>query len=233
MTTGMHSYGFDMQADLLTFYYDRQMILQVPNVIPDGRGKYDRPMFLMVNLAYGGGGPGNNISYILDHEQLMEVQYVRAWQGSGGSANANDTSQAAALYYWATGLNLVSPQRVDFLDTALVLTNDGNLAFLDATSGDTLWATNFTGIDCKPAGCQALFQNDGNFVFRDGKGNGYYGTDTWGDNGGSMTVQGERPYMMIYDDNCGLLWSTDNETAWYHNSRSSPASWWIDATQAE
>ena len=222
MTTGFHSYGFDLQPDLLTFYYDRQMILQVPNVIPGGRGSYDRPMFLMVNLAYGGGGSGNNISYILDHPQLMEVQYVRAWQGAGGSANANDSSQAAALYYWTAGLTLTSPQRIDYLATALVYGKDGNLAFVDTASGSPLWSTNFTGLDCSPSGCTAKFQNDGNFVFLDGKGQWYYGTNTWGDNGGSMTVQNERPYMLIYDDDCGLLWSTDNETAWYHNDRVSP-----------
>ena len=221
MTTGMHSYGFDMQPDLLTFYYDRQLILQVPNVIPDGRGSYDRPMYLMVNLAYGGGGPGNNISYILDHPQLMYVQYVKAWQGSGGSIHANDTSHAAALYYWTTGLTLTSPQRIDYLHTALLYNSDGNLQFIDSSTGHILWATNFTGIDCGTTGCQAVFQNDGNFVFHDGTGKVYFATDTWGDNGGSMTVQNERPYILIYDDNCGLLWSTDNETALYHDDAAS------------
>ena len=222
MTEGFHSYGFDMQPDLLTFYYDRQVILQVPNSIPGGRGMYDRPMFLMVNLAYGGGGSGNNISYILDHEQLMQVLYVRAWQGSGGSANANDSSQAAALSYWTASLTLVSPQRIDYLHTALVYGKDGNLVFLDTTTNNVLWATNFTTVDCSPSGCQAVFQNDGNFVLRDGKGQWYYGSNTWGDNGGSLTIQNERPYMLIYDDDCGLMWSTDNETAWYHNHHMTP-----------
>ena len=218
MTTGMHSYGFDMQPDVLTFYYDRQMILQVPNAMPDGRGKYDRAMFLMVNLAYGGGGSGNNISYILTHEQLMYVQYVKAWQGSGGSAHANDTSHAPALYYWTSGLTLRSPARVDFLDRALLFGVDGNLQVVAAGgAARVLWATNFTGVACGAGGCQAVFQNDGNFVLHDGSGAVYFGTDTWGNNGGSMTVQGERPYIVIYDDDCGVKWSTDNETAWYRD----------------
>ena len=219
MTDGFHSYGFDMQADFLNFYYDRQLMLQMPNSIPDGHGKYDRSMFIMANLAYGGGGPGNNISYILTHEQRMEVQYIRAWQGSGGSAQANDSSQAAALYYWPTALTLVSPQRIDFLRTALTLADDGNLAFLDTATNTTLWSTAFSAVNCAPGGCTAKFQNDGNFVALDGAEQVYWATNTWGNNAGSMTVQAVRPYAIIYDDDCGVLWSTDNETAWYRDER--------------
>ena len=53
----------DIQPDYLTYYYDRTMIWQANSSIP-GHGTYDRPMYVMVNLAYGGGGDSNNISYV-------------------------------------------------------------------------------------------------------------------------------------------------------------------------
>ena len=225
MTTGMHSYGFDMQPDVLSFYYDRQLILQQPNTIPYGRGSYDRSMFMMVNLAYGGGGPGNNISYILDHDQLMYVQYVRAWQGSGGSAKANDTSAAPALSYWPTGLTLVSPQRIDYLNTAVLFNRDGNLQVVNSVTNRVLWSTNFTGIICVGnfGACTASFQNDGNFVFHDGAGKVYYATGTYSNNVGSLTLDSEKPYIVIYGGDCEVLWSTDHNNTDSYSGASSDA----------
>ena len=45
-------------------------------------------------------GDSNNVSYILDNPQSMLVDYVRVWQGSGGSARASDVSDAPALGWW-------------------------------------------------------------------------------------------------------------------------------------
>jgi hypothetical protein len=33
METGFHQYGLDYQPDYLTFYYDRELIYQIPNFI--------------------------------------------------------------------------------------------------------------------------------------------------------------------------------------------------------
>ena len=84
MTDDFHTYGFDMQDDYLTFYFDRQKIAQFPNDGTYGGEKYDREMFVLIDLAYGGGGAAsNNISHLIGHPADLEVEYVRVWQGSG------------------------------------------------------------------------------------------------------------------------------------------------------
>ena len=99
MDEGFHTYGIDLQPDLLTFYYDREIIYQTANNIPveyvDVRSKkyslnwptlstgsdqkYDRKMYVMVNLAYGGGGSSNsNLTSALAGGQVrdMMVKYL-------------------------------------------------------------------------------------------------------------------------------------------------------------
>jgi len=89
MTTGFHSFGVDIQPDYITFYYDRERIGQFPNAIPGYPDKFDQPMYIMLDLAYGGGAPGISAPNSLSGHQDLQVKYVRVWQGSGGSTVAD------------------------------------------------------------------------------------------------------------------------------------------------
>ncbi len=75
MTQGFHLYGLDVQPDFLTFYYDRQQIWQVPNVVPGYGDMYNRPLYVLVDLAYGGGTSINNETNLDKGPKDMWVEY--------------------------------------------------------------------------------------------------------------------------------------------------------------
>ena len=214
MTTGMHTYGIDIQPDSLTYYYDRTLIWQAPSSIPS-HGTYDRPMYVMVNLAYGGGGDDNNVSYILDHPQDMAVEYVRVWQGSGGSKRAADISDAPAVTFWnyPPQFSLQQGAAMTISGVSLSLRDDGRLAVLNSQQR-VLWMSGGPAHVCNGT-CVAAFQNDGNLVFRDDSGP-YWSAGTYGRNAAILTLQNTPPYLLISDTKCNTVWTTENVTvaAW-------------------
>ena len=154
----------------------------------------------------------NNISYILDHPQDMLVEYVRVWQGRGGSARAADTSDAPALSWW----NWPPPQfsmkvgdRIDISGVSLLYSADGRLSIVN-NQQVVLYQTDIAPHACDSS-CQALFQNDGNFVFSDLKG-AYWAAGTWGRGASFITLSSTSPYLEITDTNCNSVWSTANRT---------------------
>jgi hypothetical protein len=210
MTSGFHTYGVDIQPDYLTFYFDRQRIGRFANSIPGRTEKFDEPMYVMVDLAYGGGYSGNVISNLLNGPQDMQVKYIRVWQGSGGSnGNATDTSRLNSITYPTAGLTLTSGSRVDIRGVSLIFTRDGNLELTDSRN-KVLWKTNLT-VECG-SGCRAVFQNDGNFVLSSPTNKAYWTSQSWGNNMGWMTFSNRAPYIEITSEKDQTLWSTGVST---------------------
>jgi beta-glucanase (GH16 family) len=206
MTTGFHSYGVDIQPDFITFYYDRQRVGQLPNAIPGYTDKFDEPMYIMIDLAYGGGAPGITAPNQLAAPQDLQVKYVRVWQGSDGS-NGPETSKLNSISYAPAGLTLASGDRVDIRGASLALTDQGNLQITD-TRSNILWQSG-TSLQCGGS-CQAVFQNDGNLVLYGPANTGYaaYWTSQSSNNNlGSMTFSNHAPYLKILDRNGRVLWT--------------------------
>jgi len=171
----------------------------------------------MVNLAYGGGGSGNNISYILEHPQDMMVDYVRVWQGTGGSVNAADISDAPATSFWNWPPQLLMHinDSIDISGVSLVYMPDGRLNVIN-NQNLVLYRTDIPPHPCDSQ-CQVAFQNDGNFVFSDSKGP-YWSAGTWGRNAAILTFSNVEPYLEITDEMCNSVWSTTNKTSSFQHS---------------
>lgn len=79
MTTGFHTYGVDMEPDFMTWYFDRREVWRAPT--------YDaarRPMFVLVNLALGGGthnnAKGTDYDWTLTPVPSdLKVKYIAVW----------------------------------------------------------------------------------------------------------------------------------------------------------
>jgi len=88
MTTGFHTYGVDIEPTGITWYFDRRKIWWAP-IYPEA----ERPMYVLLNLALGGGnhnnakGDGYDWSLTPDPSDL-KAQYVAVW-ASPASPNYN------------------------------------------------------------------------------------------------------------------------------------------------
>lgn len=208
MYSGFHTYGMDIQPDFLTAYYDRVEVMRFPNNIPNVTEKYDRAMYIMVNLAIGGGSSRNNQTNLNKGPQDMFVQYVKVWQGSGGSANGNSTNGAFSLTWPTAAFTLNAGQKIVINGSTLTFTSKGSLQVIDNGSGDIVYNSNSDNAACASTTCYAYFQNDGNFVFHAGPNTVYWSSNTWGDNMGSLTFNYLPPYLVIHDGNCNPMWSS-------------------------
>ena len=206
MTTGFHSYGVDIQPHFITFYFDRKRVGQLPNAIPGYTDKFDEPMYIMLDLAYGGGAPGSTAPNQLMEPQDLQVKYVRVWQGSGGS-NGPATSKLNSVIYSAAGLTLASGDRVDIRSASLAFTEQGNLQITDARN-NILWQSG-TSLQCEGS-CQAVFQNDGNLVLYGPANTGYaayWTSQTLNNSRGSLILSNHAPYLKILDKKGKVLWT--------------------------
>jgi len=208
MYSGFHTYGMDIQPDFLTVYYDRMEVMRFPNKIPNVAENYDRPMYIMVNLAIGGGGSTNNQTNFDKGPQDMYVQYVKVWQGSGGSANGNNTAGALSLTWATADFTLNSSQSIVIDGVTLTFTSKGSLQVTQNGSNKLLYTSNSDNAKCTSNNCYAYFQNDGNFVFHDSSSDVYWASNTWGNNEGSLTFQNVPPYVQIHDGHCNVIWSS-------------------------
>ncbi|MBV8890173.1 MAG: glycoside hydrolase family 16 protein [Alphaproteobacteria bacterium] len=66
-----HTYGADVESDLITFYFDRHEIWQIPRP-----PEYQKPVLVLLDLALGGGWPIDRTP----NPSVMEVDYVRIYQ---------------------------------------------------------------------------------------------------------------------------------------------------------
>jgi beta-glucanase (GH16 family) len=96
MTTGYHTYGVDIEPTTTTWYFDRVQVWQTTTI-----DAAQRPMFLLLNLALGGGNYNNatNTGYnwtLTPNPSDLKVQYVAVWASpnspnyttSGGSGSS-------------------------------------------------------------------------------------------------------------------------------------------------
>ena len=88
MTTGFHTYGVDVEPTGITWYYDRKKVWSAA-IYEEAQ----RPLFVMVNLALGGGNhnnaKGDNYDWTLTPDPTdLKVKYVAVW-ASPASPNFN------------------------------------------------------------------------------------------------------------------------------------------------
>ncbi|MDQ2730787.1 MAG: RICIN domain-containing protein [Armatimonadota bacterium] len=93
MTTGFHTYGCDVEPTGITWYYDRRKIWWAP-IYPEAQ----RPLYVLVNLALGGGNhnnaKGDNYDWNLTpNPSDLKVKYVAVW---ASPASPNYTGQPVA-----------------------------------------------------------------------------------------------------------------------------------------
>ena len=79
MTTGFHTYGCDIEPTGITWYFDRKKIWWAP-IYPEAQ----RPLYVLVNLALGGGNhnnaKGDNYDWNLTPDPTdLKIQYVAVW----------------------------------------------------------------------------------------------------------------------------------------------------------
>ncbi len=69
-----NSYGVLIEPKTTSFYFNRELIWSTPTP-----PEYRQPMYMLVNLAIGGGWPSGNLT----SPQIMNVQYIRVFQKDG------------------------------------------------------------------------------------------------------------------------------------------------------
>jgi len=199
----------------LTFYFDRVATWQSENNIPTFPDKYNRPMFVLVNLAYYNWNsqpekktttPTHTDPSLSMDPQDMQIEYVRVWQGKGGSKDAFSTSKSTRVAWDTAALTLVSGNVIDLKDVTLSLSINGSIHIVDSC-GNIVWdAKTLAPNNCNPM-CSLIFQNDGNLVLNEG-GKPYWSSATYGNNMGSMEFVNTPPFLNIYTGECKLMWST-------------------------
>ena len=80
VNTGFHVYAVEWAPNDIKFYFDDNLIAErTPAELPAGTAwVYDHPFFMILNLAVGGGWPGNPDATTV-FPQVMLVDYVRVY----------------------------------------------------------------------------------------------------------------------------------------------------------
>ncbi|MFC3070167.1 family 16 glycosylhydrolase [Phenylobacterium soli] len=84
-SSGYHTYAVDWEADKITFFYDNKQVYQV-----DTPADMHSPMYMIANLAIGGGWAGSADASTPAVSQ-MNIDYIKAW-----TSNPYADGQAAA-----------------------------------------------------------------------------------------------------------------------------------------
>jgi beta-glucanase (GH16 family) len=72
-STGFHTFGVDWEPDFITYYFDGKQVYQTPTP-----SDMNTPMYMIANLAVGGGWPGNADS-TTPFPANMQIDFVRAY----------------------------------------------------------------------------------------------------------------------------------------------------------
>jgi len=78
---GFHTYGIEWTPELITFLLDDHVVRTLtPKDLPTGaKWVYDHPHFILLNLAVGGGWPGNPDATTVFPQDYV-IDWVRVWQ---------------------------------------------------------------------------------------------------------------------------------------------------------
>jgi len=71
LSADFHTYGASIDKDFVTFYFDRKAVWREPS-----KPEFLNPVFVLVNLAAGGGWPIKD----MPSPSVMSVDYIRAYQ---------------------------------------------------------------------------------------------------------------------------------------------------------
>lgn len=199
MQTSMHTYGVDVQEDFITYYFDRIQVAQQINDIDEAK----TPLYVLVNLAVGGGDE-TNAPQLLPSPQDMTVEYVKVWQGRGGSSPANEIpvrSFPPGEEILRTGA-AVSVSKVE-----LTFDGAGSLVLVDRATGQSLWSNQ---VRCT-GDCSVRFQHDGNIVQYQAS------QPVWASNttapsmrGALLYLSSRPPHLLLADRSCPdsrIVWS--------------------------
>ena len=102
---GFHIYAVDWTPEKVRFLVDGANYYTVTSAsIPPGKAwVFDRPFFLLLNLAVGGNWPGNPDQTTV-FPQTMLVDYVRVWQDAAANRPAKaSTLKGDVVSVWRTG----------------------------------------------------------------------------------------------------------------------------------
>jgi Ca2+-binding RTX toxin-like protein len=92
-SSGYHTYAVDWEADKITFFYDNKQVYQV-----DTPADMHGPMYMIANLAMGGGWAGSADGSTPNPAQ-MNIDYIKAWSANpytDGSATPSPPSAPSA-----------------------------------------------------------------------------------------------------------------------------------------
>ncbi len=78
-TNAYHVYRLDWSPHALKFYFDGKLYFTYPYQGP-GKWVFDRPMYLILNLAIGGAWGGQKGVDASAYPQKFQIDYVRIWQ---------------------------------------------------------------------------------------------------------------------------------------------------------
>jgi hypothetical protein len=79
LSTQFNTFGVSIEPDMTRFYFNRREYWSTPTP-----PEYNQPMYILVNLALGGGWPIDKLT----SPQVMVVKYVRAYQRISETATA-------------------------------------------------------------------------------------------------------------------------------------------------
>ena len=79
LATGFHTYGIEWNENYINFYIDDSLYNQIKPDDVTGEWVFDKPFFMLVNMAVGGtfvGSPSNDTTF----PQTLEVDYIRVFE---------------------------------------------------------------------------------------------------------------------------------------------------------
>jgi len=79
LDTGFHTYGIEWNENYINFYIDDSLYNQIKPDDVTGEWVFDKPFFMLVNMAVGGtfvGSPSNDTTF----PQTLEVDYIRVFE---------------------------------------------------------------------------------------------------------------------------------------------------------
>ncbi|HEY4501986.1 MAG TPA: family 16 glycosylhydrolase [Candidatus Paceibacterota bacterium] len=87
LSLDFHTYSVNWNSQTITFYLDGVVMGSAPT--PAG---LKQPMFLLLNFAVGGESWSGPVNSTTPFPSDMQIDYVRVWQGSGGTGQPSNTN---------------------------------------------------------------------------------------------------------------------------------------------